>query len=189
MNPRTEALPPQADTTTSIVQTLVLYALAEHQLGHAKTIRVSARGQAFSVEDDGRGHAVNRVVEGAPYLDFIYCHLDYPYKSRQAKPVQLQGLGMSLLNRLCADLLVTVRKPGQTLQLQFQNGGLLSHTLTPSANQQTGNTVAGSVHPGLAPTPTNEAALQQWLLGVLQASPLLQVHFNGQPLVLPQGGA
>jgi len=181
--------PHQTDTTTSIVQTLVLYSLAEHQLGHAKSIRVSTRGHSFSVEDDGRGHAVNRVVEGAPYLDFIYGHLDYPYMARRSKPVQLQGLGMSLLNRLCADLVVSAHKPDITLQLQFQNGRLQSHEVTESKNPQTGNKVAGTVHQGTAPVPADEEELRQWLLGVLEASPLLLLHFNGQPLSGPESGA
>jgi DNA gyrase/topoisomerase IV subunit B len=181
--------PKQTDTTTSIVQTLVLYSLAEHQLGHAKTIHVAARGHSFSVEDDGRGHAVSRVIEGSSYLNFIYGHLDYPYQERKAKPVQLQGLGMSLLNRLCAELLVSIRKPEVTLQLQFQNGCLQSHEVTESKNRQTGNKVAGTVHQGVAPMPADDDALKKWLLCVLEASPSLHLHFNGEPLDVLASGA
>ncbi len=181
--------PQQTDTTTSIVQTLVLYSLAEHQLGHAKTIRVVARGHSFSVEDDGRGHAIRRAIEGSPYLQFIYGHLDYPHDEGTAKPVQLQGLGMSLLNRLCAELLVSVRKPEVTLQLRFQNGCLLAHEVTESENRVCGNTVAGTVHQGVAPLPAMEEELSQWLLRVLEASPSLLLHFNGKPLNVPAGGA
>jgi DNA gyrase/topoisomerase IV subunit B len=181
--------PQPTDTTTSVVQTLVLYSLAEHQLGHARTIRVTAQGHSFSIQDDGRGHAVNREIEGSPYLDFIYGHLDYPYKERIAKPVQLQGLGMSLLNRLCTELHVSVRKPAVTLRLHFQHGHLLSHEVTQSPNQETGNTVAGTVNQSAAPVPTDEAALEKWLLSVLDASPTLRLYFNGQPLNCPASGA
>lgn len=181
--------PQQTDTTTSIVQTLVLYSLAEHQLGHAKAIRVVARDHSFSVEDDGRGHAVSRVIDGSPYLHFIYGHLDYPFEERQAKTVQLQGLGMSLLNRLCAELLVSVRKPEVTLQLRFQNGRLQAHELIESENRESGNTVAGTVNQAVAPLPANEEALKQWLLGVLEASPSLLMHFNGLPLEAAASGA
>jgi DNA gyrase/topoisomerase IV subunit B len=181
--------PKQTDTTTSIVQTLVLYSLAEHQLGHARTIRVDARGHNFSVEDDGRGHAVNREIEGSPYLSFIYGHLDYPYKERKPKTVQLQGLGMSLLNRLCAELRVTVRKPEVTLRLRFQNGQLESHEVTESGIQSTGNTVAGTVSPLVAPAPFNEEELMHWLLGIQEASPSLLLNFNGQLLNVPASGA
>jgi DNA gyrase/topoisomerase IV subunit B len=177
------------DITTSVVQTLVLYSLAEHQLGHAKSIRVTATERSFSVEDDGRGHAIGRSVEGAPYLDFIYCHLDLPYKERQAKPIQLQGLGMSLLNRLCAELIVTVRRAESTLTLRFESGGLVKHELTEATNTVTGNKVSGTVHPSLATMPIGERALEKWLEAVQGASPSLKLFFNGQRLESLAGGA
>ena len=129
------------------------------------------------------------MVEGSPYLNFIYGHLDYPYEGRKATPVQLQGLGMSLLNRLCAQLHVSVRKPKATLQLRFENSRLHSHEVTDFENRETGNTVAGTVHQDVAPTPADEQALQQWLLGVLEASPSLHLHFNGRSLNGPASGA
>lgn len=131
------------------MQTLVLYSLAEHQLGHAKSIRVTVHEYSFSVEDDGRGHAISRSVEGSPYLDFIYCHLDYPFGESEAKPVQLQGLGMSLVNRLCAELIVSVRKTDAALIIRFQNGQRVSHELTDATSAVTGNKVSGTVHPDL----------------------------------------
>jgi DNA gyrase/topoisomerase IV subunit B len=181
--------PPRTDIATSVVQTLVLYSLAEHQLGHAKTIRVTASEQSFSVEDDGRGHAIGRSVEGSPYLDFIYCHLDFPYKERKAKPIQLQGLGMSLLNRLCAELVVMVRKPEATLTLRFESGRLVNHELTEATNTATGNRVAGTVCPDLATRPLGQRALERWLEAVLAASPSLQLFFNGQRVERVASGA
>lgn len=173
-------IPP--DTTTSIVQTLVLYALAEHQGGHARHLRVTAHGRSFSVEDDGRGHAIRREIDGAPYLNFIYGHLDYPHEEGQAKPVQLQGLGMSLLNRLCDELIVQVRKPAATLEMRFHLGRLQSHTLTETANPQTGNRVAGTVHADFSPLPADEGTLTRWLQRVAVTAPSLQLQFNGQAL-------
>jgi DNA gyrase/topoisomerase IV subunit B len=177
------------DIKTSLVQTLVLYSLAEHQLGHAKSILVTAREHQFSIEDDGRGHAIGRRVEGSPYLDFVYCHLDFPYQYRKSKPIQLQGLGMSLLNRLCAELVVTVRKREATLTLRFQGGSLSSHELTDTKNEVTGNKVSGTVHPDLGHRPVDERALEQWLHAVAQTSPSLQLFFNGQRLEPLAGGA
>jgi DNA gyrase/topoisomerase IV subunit B len=177
------------DSTTSVVQTLVLYSLAEHQLGHAKNIRVTASERSFSIEDDGRGHAIGRTVEGSPYLDFIYCHLDFPYKERTAKSIQLQGLGMSLLNRLCSEMIVSVRNAEATLNLRFQNGQLVSHELTEASNRVTGNKVSGTVHPNLGLAPANEQALEQWLHALLAASPTLQLFFNGKHLEPLASGA
>jgi DNA gyrase/topoisomerase IV subunit B len=122
------------------------------------------------------------VIEGAPYLNFIYAHLDYPSQERRAQPVQLQGLGMSLVNRLCAEMLVSVRKPDVTLRLRFRNSCLQSHELTESENRETGNRVAGTVHQDVAPVPADQEALKQWLLGVLSANRSLRLTFNGVSL-------
>ncbi|MED5617650.1 hypothetical protein [Ideonella sp. BN130291] len=166
-----------------------MYSLAEHQLGHAKTIRVTTTAHSFRVEDDGRGHAIGRSVEGSPYLDFIYCHLDFPYKERKAKPIQLQGLGMSLLNRLCAELVVTVRKAEATLSLRFEGGRLVNHELTEATNTATGNTVSGIVRPDLVVAQPGQRALERWLEAVLAASPSLQLFFNGQKVEPLESGA
>jgi DNA gyrase/topoisomerase IV subunit B len=175
--------------TASAVQTLVLYSLAEHQLGHASTIRVQAIGDSFTVEDDGRGHAIGRTVEGAPYLDFIYCHLDFPYGTGQSKPVQLQGLGMSLLNRLCAELVVTVRRHDATLVQRFVRGRLVGHELIEGRNEVTGNKIAGTVHAAIGAVAFDERPLAKWLQRVQETSPSLRLFFNGQLLGPVAGGA
>jgi hypothetical protein len=76
-----------ADTTAHVVRALVLYALAEHQAGHATTLQVSAEGRAFSVADDGRGHAPDRAVGGAPDLSFTHTQLDYPFAEGEVEGV------------------------------------------------------------------------------------------------------
>jgi len=177
--------PLSPNVTSSVIQTLVLYSLAEHQLGHATSIRVTANGHAFAVEDDGRGHAVNRTVEGSPYLDFIYTHLDYPFRPGSTKPVQLHGLGMSLLNRLCAELKVSVRKSTATMNMTFESGRLVHHELVESANEITGNTISGRVDSRHESGAIDESALCQWLLGILAGSPSLRLRFNGQALSPP----
>lgn len=178
---------PPTDIASSVVQTLVLYSMAEHQLGHARSLHVTMSGHAFGIEDDGRGHAIQRTVEGAPYLDFIYCHLDFPHGEPRARPIQLQGLGMSLLNRLCANLTVTVRKAEATLTLRFEQGRLLSQELTDEANARTGNKLTGSLDPHLAAPAPDPSAFEQWLRAVLSTSPSLQLHFNGRPLAPTAG--
>src|ERR1700756_4426501 len=93
-----------------VVRALVLYALDEVRSGHATQIRVAADGASFSVSDDGRGHAIYRTIDGTPYLRLVYTHLDYPFEEAQAPPVQLHGIGMSLINALCSEMTVLVRK-------------------------------------------------------------------------------
>ncbi len=178
-----------SDPISSIVQTLVLYSLAEHQNGHAKSIRVTTAGNSFSVEDDGRGHAIGRSIEGSPYLNFIYCHLDYPYEDRRPKPIQLQGLAMSLLNRLCTELAVSVCKKNASLSIRFQDGRLVSHEMTEITNETTGNKVSGKVNATVCHKPLDEKALEQWLHVLLEASPSLNLFFNGQQLRQRSSGA
>ena len=175
------------------VQALALYSLAEHQLGHATTIRVTANGNSFSVGDDGRGHAIVRTVASAPYLKFIYNHFDYPFGLNEASPVQLQGIGMSLINSLCSELTVEVRKPDAMLRLTFRDGQLRGHEVqdivTPAG--ETGNTISGIIRPELAGDGMDSASLAQWLRQLLPAHPLLRIVFNGETLqteLLPTKG-
>ena len=100
--------PDPQDLTAGAVRALVLYSLAELQAGHATAIRITAEAASFSIADDGRGHATERTIAGVPYLEFVYSQLDYPLDSAQGAPVQLHGIGMSLVNALCSDLAVTI---------------------------------------------------------------------------------
>ncbi|MDN3543165.1 MAG: ATP-binding protein [Roseateles asaccharophilus] len=179
----------ELDLPLRIVQTLVLYALGEHQLGHARRIVVNCSGTEFSVSDDGRGHSVSRTVEGAPYLDFIYGHLAFPFGRADSPPVQLQGLGISLLNQLCESLDVTVRKSTQTLRLRFGRGTLLAHQLVDEQNLETGNCLAGEVLAGLAAQAMDVAALVKWLSAVQEVNPGLELVLNGKPLRAEADGA
>ena len=170
------------DLTACLVRALALYSLAEFQLGHATTIRVSAAGASFSVADDGRGHAIERTVNGSPYLKFVYTHLDYPFQPTRNSPVELHGIGMSLINTLCSELCVTARKRDATLRMKFLNGQLSREELIDTRSQDTGNTVSGTVRPQLQDDGADAEAIRRWLLGVRAASPSLKLHFNGQEL-------
>ena len=173
----------------SVIQALVLYSLVEHQLGHAKSIRVTANEHTFSVADDGRGHAVNRTVEGAPYLNFIYSQLDYPFEAGEEKSIQIQGIGMSLLNRLCSVLSVSVRKPEATLNMNFENGTLVHHEFLALGSSSIGTEISARIDTRFERQAVNPEVLRHWLLGVLAASPSLRLSFNGQVLVLPPSDA
>lgn len=166
-------------TLNAVVRTLVLYSLAEVQLGHAKSIRVTANDQSFSVEDDGRGHSISKEVAGAPYLRFIYTHLDYPFGEVESKPIQLQGLGMSLLNSLCTQLTVQVQKPAASLQLVFEGGKLVHKEYREFLSGQTGNKISGQIS---STGTTDLQAIKKWLSSVAAACPSLALHFNGRLL-------
>ncbi len=96
--------------------------------------------------------------------------------------MQLQGLGMSLLNCLCSELRLTVRKPQEALLLVFREGRLCQERRVSAAQVETGNSVQGEVRPDLQRRPTAEAELEEWLGRVQQAHPGLSLSFNGKRL-------
>lgn len=110
------------DLADTAVRTVVLYSLMEFQGGNSKSIRVARSGSEFSVSDDGRGHPLDKTLEGVSYLRFIYTHFEYPFESTNGAPVQLQGLGMSVITALCSELSLEVRKQNETLTASFEEG-------------------------------------------------------------------
>lgn len=170
------------DLTGTAVRALLLYALAEFQSGHATTIRITAEGTSFSITDNGRGHSLDRTVEGTPYLKFVYLHFDYPFDSGQALPIQLQGIGMSFVNTLCSDFALTVRKQDEMLQLRFRNGNLHDSNRTKTVSGETGIAVSGTINPQLSSGAVDGDRLRRWLLGVSASSPALKLFFNGHEL-------
>ena len=172
----------QRDLTADVVRALTLYCLAEFQSGHTTVIRVTAEGRSFSISDNGRGHAIERVVDGIPYLKFIYTHFDYPFETDQNAPVQLQGVGTSLVNVLCSELMVVVRKRDMTLQLSFRDAHPCGSELENVSSDETGIAISGTVSHRFQTSGVHVQQLQQWLLGILEASPSLKLFFNGHEL-------
>jgi DNA gyrase/topoisomerase IV subunit B len=181
--------PDRLDITGYVVRALALYSLEEFQAGHASSIYVSANGASFTVADDGRGHAIDRTVAGSPYLPFIYTHLDYPFSPIASGPIQLQGIGMSLINALCSELSVTVHKAAGTLRMTYNDGKLCHEERTNVATEASGNAVTGTISPRLQQAGANVANIEKWLLSVMSANPLLKMYFNGKELRAPQPNA
>lgn len=177
--------PPVLDLTATAVRALMLYSLLEFQSGHATTIRVTAEGNTFSITDNGRGHSIDKSVDGTAYLKFIYTHFDYPFESGRSPPIQLQGIGMSLVNAMCSELRLTVRKSDATLQLLFRDGQLCESNRTDVVSAETGITVSAQINPQLQGNGVAADRLEAWLLGVLAASPTLKLFFNGRQLQPP----
>jgi hypothetical protein len=180
---------PLQDLTTTAVRALMLYSLAEFQCGNATTIRVSAEGTNFSISDDGRGHPIDKTVEGTSYLKFIYTHFDYPFESARSAPVQLQGIGMSLVNALCSELALTVRKRDETLQVWFRDGRFHQSRRTAVLSEETGIAVFATINPILQASGVATAQLEEWLVGVLKTNPELRLYFNGRQLQPPYADA
>jgi DNA gyrase/topoisomerase IV subunit B len=170
------------DLTALAVKSLVLYSLAEHQAGHARTVRIDVQGRAFSVSDDGRGHAIDRSVEGTPYLALIYEQVRYPFGNGNPASVQLQGIGMSLINALCSELEVLIQRADAGLRLLYAEGHLCAQERIAGRSAQTGNRIRGLINSTLQPIDPNQAELQSWLHAVQQSMPALALYFNGSSL-------
>lgn len=177
------------DLTDTAVRALMLYALAEFQAGNATCIRVTADGASFSISDDGRGHPIDKTIEGISYLSFIYTHFDYPFESSRPAPVQLQGIGMSLVNALCSELTLTVKKRDATLELRFRDGQLHQSTRTATSSEETGITVSARIKPQLCCNSSTTDRLAAWLQGVWATNPSLKLFFNGRQLRAPPSSA
>jgi DNA gyrase/topoisomerase IV subunit B len=163
----------------------MLYSLAEFQSGNATTIRVTAEGAAFSIADDGRGHPLDKFVEGTPYLKFIYTHFDYPFEAGRGAPIQLQGIGMSLVNAMCSELNLTVRKRDETLQMSFRDGRVQGSSRTAVHSTETGITVSAKLNTRLQGDGAAPRQLEDWLLSILHTCPSLKLFFNGRQLRSP----
>ena len=166
------------DIAAAVVRALVLYSLAEFQSGHATTIRVHAKGLSFEVSDDGRGHAVDRTVAGLPYMNLVYTHLDFPFAQSDAPPVQLHTLGLSFINTLCSELVVTVHRQGASLRRNYRDGHLVGEETLSTGSTETGNAIAGALSSRLQPCAVDERRLRQWLGSVAAASSGLWLYFN-----------
>ena len=166
-----------------LAKVLVLYALAEAQAGHATRIDVLAEGHTFGVSDDGRGHSIDKKIDGTHYLTFIYSQFEFPFASPQPGAVQLQGIGMSLLNSLCSSLEVTVTRADQRLRLFFESGVLMSQHREPAVGAGTGNRIVGSVMTHEEASVAVSQALAEWLTGLLHCVPTVCVTLNGQALL------
>ena len=176
---------PLLDLTSTAVRALMLYSLLEFQSGHATTIRVTAEGNAFSIADNGRGHPLDKTVDGTSYLKFIYTHFDYPFDSDRGAEIQLQGIGIFLVNAMCSALTLTVKKRDATLQMQFRDGQLCESNRAAVVSEETGITISAQINPQLQGGGTATEPLEAWLLGVLAVSPSLKLYFNGRQLHAP----
>lgn len=176
------------DALTSVVKALVLYSLAEAQVGHASIIDVQVNGRSFEVGDDGRGHSIDKTIDGTPYLSFIYEQFAFPFDLAAPGSIQLQGIGMSFITSLCSELQVTVRRSGQELSLSFKNGRKISESRMPSTRAGSGNILRGLIHEGATRAQFDRFGLASWLQAAQRAVPGVVIAFNGSRLVDCQEG-
>lgn len=167
------------DLVSAVIKAVALYSVREAQEGFAKVIQIDVDGLTFRVADDGRGHAVDRTVDGEPYLKFVYEHLAFPFDQHPPPTVQLHVIGMSLVNAMCRELTVEARKETALVRLRFRNGLLVSSERLSEAHRQTGNTISGVLIDRLAGAGADVLAVKAWLADVKASLPHLTLVLNG----------
>lgn len=122
-------------------KTVMAYVITEYQGGHADTVKVNMDGDAVSISDNGRGHAVDNTLNGIPYLDIVYAQLSVFDRNPNMKAFQLHALGVSLFSEMCESIHLTVAKNGAIREYSISNGtvtGILEYA-NPACTH--GNTV------------------------------------------------
>jgi DNA gyrase/topoisomerase IV subunit B len=170
----------------NIIRSLVLYSLAEYQSGHATMIRVNASGLAFEVGDNGRGHAVDRKVNGLPYLAFVYEHLRYPFDSHESTPIQLHTIGLSFINSLCEELSVVIRKGEESTRRIYRHGQFVEEQTFIADANETGNLIKTQVSNEVNSSSADATSLRGWLIEIAVVSPGLRIVFNDVELHVPR---
>jgi DNA gyrase/topoisomerase IV subunit B len=170
------------NAATSIVRALVLYHLAEVQGGNATTIQIDVEPHRFRIRDNGRGQAIQRTVNGLPYLKLVYSQLEYPFDLEQDTPIQLHTIGISLINSLCKMLTVTVHKKEKIYTQYYEEGQLKNEEVRENLESVTGTMLEGKFNSDLLPGEINLQDLAQWLAGVKPFYSSLRVIFNERDL-------
>jgi len=167
---------------TTILRALFLYHLAEYQSGNAKSIKIDVQNYSFRISDDGRGHAIQRTINGLPYLQLVYSHLEYPFGLDTDTPIQLHTIGMSIINSLCTELVVTVYKMENVYIKYYRDGQFNREETRENPENYTGTIVAGKFNTTLFPDEIDLQSLEKWLKGIKSINKPLKLIFNGKDL-------
>ena len=167
---------------TAVVRALVLYHLAEYQSGNATTIKVNIQNHTFRVSDNGRGHAINRTINGLPYLRLVYSQLEYPFGLETDTPIQLHTIGISLINSLCRELVVTVYKTEKTYIKHYKQGQLNKEEIMDNQEAVTGTAIEGKINPDLFPEEIDLQNFETWLKEIKSINQQLRLFYNEKEL-------
>ena len=163
---------------TEVVRAVILYHLAEYQSGNATAIKVNIRNHTFRVSDNGRGHAINRTINGLPYLRLVYSQLEYPFGLETDTPIQLHTIGISLINSLCRELVVTVHKTEKTYVKHYKQGQLNKEEIMDNQEAATGTAIEGKINPDLFPEERDLQNLETWLKEIKSINQQLRLFYN-----------
>ena len=167
---------------TAVVRALLLYHLAEYQSGNATTIKINIQNHTFRVSDNGRGHAVNKTINGLPYLRLVYSQLEYPFGLDTDTPIQLHTIGMSLINSLCSELVVTVHKTETIYIRHYKHGQLHKEEAVENHENFTGTAIEGKIAADLFPEGIDLQHFENWLNEIKRINQQLRLFYNEKEL-------
>lgn len=167
---------------TTVVRALILYHLAEYQSGNATTIKVNIQNHTFRVCDNGRGHAIHRTINGLPYLRLVYSQLEYPFGLDTDTPIQLHTIGISLINSLCSELIVTVYKTEKTYIIHYKHGQLNKEEIMDNQETVTGTSIEGKIDPDLFSEEIDLQNFEKWLKEIKSTNQQLRLIYNEKEL-------
>jgi len=168
--------------TASIIRALFLYHLAEYQYGNATTIKVNIQNHNFGTSDNGRGHSVDKKIDGFPYLRLVYSQLEYPFGLDINTPIQLHTIGMSLINSLCSELDVTIYKTEKKYIKHYKDGLLNREEIGENQENVTGTKIEGKINTDFFPEKIDTQDLEQWLKSIKSINKQLTLFFNEKEL-------
>lgn len=169
------------DPCIIIFKTLLFYSLAEYQNGYVSEIEVSTEQNHISIRDNGRGHAVDRLVDGVPYLQLVYSHLRFPDKETLPN-VQLHALGMSIINEFSKTLEIKIMKSAQTTVVIFENGEMKATKELPNPGGKTGNLLSIELSEQICSSKIDAEKIRAILVSTKNACRNLNLFFNGKEI-------
>lgn len=165
----------------AMFKTVMAYVITEHLGGKANVVKVHYKDNLISISDNGRGHSVERNIDGIPYLDMVYCQLSLFDTNPDLNTFVYQALGMSLISEMCDQIKLTVANHGKIRNFGISNGIITKLSEYEDSECGSGNTIEY-----LAKEAIDEALAESDIFKTLQtvASKYsnLTVYFNDQLL-------
>ncbi len=165
----------------AMFKTVIAYVVTEHLEGEAKTLKVKFEDDFITISDDGRGHAIGKIINGIPYLEMVYCQLSLADSRPALTSFVYPALGMSLFAEMCEKINLTVAKHGKIHKFCISDGSVIKVSESESSDTITGNTIEYSVKEHVD-SPIKESDIISTLQNIAVKFKNLNVYFNNQLL-------
>lgn len=134
--------PSPMPNATLLVKALIAYAVHEHQEGHASRIDVWLGERGCTVQDNGRGMGLDR----GEYVEALMGSLS----AHRADPVQLHGIGLSLIAMSTPLLRIESRRNGELWTQEFRWGVAESEPCRAGGDSGSGTRITVEFGAGMA---------------------------------------